>query len=184
MAQDSTEPRPEAAGNGEPSGPDAELVELAREVRAALESWSARMAGAVSAGRGATTVARMVTARSAAELRRFSLPPAAGGQPESELRAAAAEYLRRVKAAVDRAAHQIERNRYSLHEMHSELERLEPIYRRIVPDAPTTSNQPASESPEAEGPPAANGENSGEPGRRADDGSPDREVGPREERPL
>jgi hypothetical protein len=90
---------------------------LIERTHAALEAWRVRMNDAGS-GRGATIVARMATARAASELRRLVVGDEAGD---------GADYARQAAAAVNRAAREIERNRYSLQAMHAELERLEAI---------------------------------------------------------
>jgi hypothetical protein len=95
--------------------------------RSALDAWRTRMQEAVVSGRAATTVARMATARVTAELRRIE----SGQSGRSTGKGPAVEYLRRATAVVSRAAHEIERNRYSLPAMQSELERLEDLYKRL-----------------------------------------------------
>jgi len=117
----------QGASPGDGSTAKSEPAGIPELTRAALESWRARMNEAAGGGRSPTTIARMATARAVAELRRLK------SQNQAEWGAGdAAEYLRRAGAAVDRAAHEIERNRYSLQAMHAELDRLEVIFRRVM----------------------------------------------------
>jgi len=100
----------------------------------------------------------MATARAAAELRRLK------SQNQAEaVGGGAGEFLRRAVVAVDRAAHEIERNRYSLQALHAELERLEAIFRRVTG---------IEEEPKPVEPNEA--EDSGDAHGGADDGSADR----------
>lgn len=166
MMQETPEPEPPVVDEARQARAEPEALALARRVRAILESWSVRMTAATS-GRNATTVARMATARASAELRQCTLPRSGDDGEDAALREAVAGYLRRATAAVSRAAHEIERNRYSLVAMRSELERLEEIFGRLAPAAPDE---------DSEGDKAGR---SAETGSGADDGGADREVSPR-----
>jgi hypothetical protein len=138
-----------------------DLLELARAVRTALDGWVTRMGATVSAGRAATTVARMATARAIAELRHLAVADAA--DPAA---APVAEYLRRARTTVTQAAHEIERNRYSLHLMHHQMERLEELARSILPEArPAETEAAAPEAGASEAPEGG-----------ADDGGADGEI--------
>ncbi len=115
----------------EPEEPAFDLSEEAREparrVRDVLQEWSGRIAATGGAGRGATITARMASARALAELRRLQLPELPDIEPVRQ-------YLRRATEAVTQAAHDIERNRYSLHAMHHQLERIAGLEKRILPE--------------------------------------------------
>jgi hypothetical protein len=116
------------------SAEQLELRAFAQHARGILESWSARMTEAVLAGRGATKVARMATARAIAELRKLDLPPTIENDAASAvMRTAIEAYLKRLNSTLGRAAHEVERNRYSLDAMHAELERLDRLFATIVP---------------------------------------------------
>jgi hypothetical protein len=144
----------------------SEIPPLVAPTRSALDAWRARMIDAVSSGRAATTVARMATARAVAELRR--LPP-----PDQTMAGAteAAEYTRRAIAAVTRAAHEIERNRYSLQAMQAELDRLESFLGR-------TAGSANGEADSGAGAPSADA------GGGADERGSDGEIGARQDRTL
>src|SRR4051812_47867559 len=94
--------RPQAIVSGE-------LLEVATAVRDALDAWVSRMAGAGGTGRSATIVARMATARAVADLRGVQAP-----ESEDASASTVAEYLRRARSTLSNAAHDIERNSYSL----------------------------------------------------------------------
>jgi hypothetical protein len=117
-----------------------EETELAGSVHECLEDWVRRMSGAVLSGRSATTVARMATARALAELRRLG----SGAKREASA-ARSDEYLRRAVSMLTSASREIERNRYSLVAMQEQLERLDPIYKEIVPDEPAAESSPAGD---------------------------------------
>lgn len=127
---------PDAPTQGEGEQGDTQAVRAyAAEVKAALDSWQERIVQAVQSGRGATSAARMATARSAAELRRITLPepPASEEGTGASLYALAEEYARRAGATVSQAAHEIERNRYTVTAMDRQLEKLSELYKQINP---------------------------------------------------
>jgi hypothetical protein len=136
--------------------------ETALHVRECIERWVTQMAGSAGSGRSATTVARMATAKAIAELRGVTLE-AEGDEADQAI----AEYLRRSRSMLNQAAHDIERNRYSLQQMDTQMHRLDDLAKRIFPDD-------ASEATEEAGPASV------EPAGGADDGGADREVSTRQ----
>jgi len=160
-----------------PSNPSLDLSEetqaLARRIRESMESWVGRMAGSAGAGRSATSVARMATARTISELRGLAL---GGGVSEAET--AVADYLRRSRSLLTQAAHDIERNRYSLQLMDMQMHRLDELVKRIFPGEADAEAQTddveigakAGEAPES---------GSAETARSADDRGADGKVSPR-----
>jgi hypothetical protein len=131
------------ATEAQPEEPPFELSEEARtparRVRDILQDWSTRIAATGGAGRGATITARMASARALAELRRVQIPELPDIAPVRD-------YLGRAISAVTQAAHDIERNRYSLHEMHHQLERLTGLEKRILPAEQTEDAEPGAEA--------------------------------------
>ncbi len=122
---------PTSAENAPPEEPPFDLSEEARQparqVRDVVKSWAERVVATGGAGRGATTAARMATARALAELRRVQLPQLPDIEPVHE-------YLRRATSAMSQAAHDIERNRYTLHSLEHQLERLRDLEKRLLPE--------------------------------------------------
>jgi hypothetical protein len=93
-----------------------------------MESWVGRLAGAGGAGRSATSIARIETAKAIAELRNLTVAE------DSEDGALVAGYLRRCRSLLSQAAHDIERNRYSLQQLDAQMHRLDEVTKRIFPD--------------------------------------------------
>jgi hypothetical protein len=126
---------------------DAALLERAAQVHAVLEAWSLRLVDAVRSGRAATANARMATARTVAELRRLATPSSQRGGSE-DLAQLVADYLRQVTNSVSNAAHEIERNHYTLTAMERQLKKLNEIYERIhpQPEAKSSDNEAGSEA--------------------------------------
>lgn len=118
--------------------PAADDVVLARavEIKRLLDLWQVRLIDAVRSGRAATSVARMGTARSLAELRHLPQPP----KGEDERAGLVAGFQRQVLATVQNAAHEIERNRYTLEQMRRQAEKLEALYNRINPPVETEAS--------------------------------------------
>jgi hypothetical protein len=139
-----------------------DVLAVAQRIREAMDGWVGRMAGAAGAGRGATSVARMATARAIAELRNVSLP--SDSEPGS---LPVADYLRRSRSVLTNAAHEIERNRYSFQAMDSQLQRMEDLVKRIFPE----------DEPEADAAEPVS-EDSADSTGGADDGGAGREVSP------
>jgi hypothetical protein len=102
----------------------------------------------------------MSTARAIAELRGIHF---AEGADE-----AVVEYLRRSRSVLSQAAHDIERNRYSLQQMDGQMQRLDEVAKRVFPE----------EAAAATGEPG--GETSVEPASGADDGGADGKVSARQ----
>ncbi|HET9319289.1 MAG TPA: hypothetical protein VFO27_05925 [Bryobacteraceae bacterium] len=150
-----------------------ETLALANRIRESMESWVTRMAGSAGAGRSATSVARMATARAIADLR--NVPAVEGDGEDSAL---VADYLRRSRSLLTQAAHDIERNRYSLQQMDAQMHRLDEVAKRIFPEAESDESEPAGDKSDSA--PVVSGETAGS----ADDGRADREVASGENRPL
>jgi hypothetical protein len=158
------EPTPEPV-----SGDAPEVRTVIQRAAGVLQAWSIRMTQAAISGRSATTGARMATARAVAEVRQIALPPQTGdGSVGGELRQSAEAYLKRLKSTLTRAAHEVERNRYSLDAMQVELEHLERLYATISP--PEEGNRGETET-------ADTVKELADSGGGADDGSADGEVG-------
>ncbi|HVC30691.1 MAG TPA: hypothetical protein VND24_05850 [Steroidobacteraceae bacterium] len=145
------EPQPAAIPAQPLSAEDADLHERAAQVHAAVETWSGRLVDAVRGGRSATSAARMATARTAAELRRLATPSVHPGQPSADgnegLSSLVADYLRQATNAVSNAAHEIERNRYSLSALERQLKKLDELYKRIHPEPEAEMPDAAGEAP-------------------------------------
>lgn len=120
-----------------------ELKRCATLVKEALDAWAARVLQAAQSGRSATSSARMATARSLAEIRKLSLPvdEASMAAEVGEVRGLVANYLRQATNTVARAAHEIERNRYSFEAMQKQLEKLDGLYHRIYPKPEESDDQ-------------------------------------------
>jgi ribosomal protein S9 len=142
-ATEAVAPPAEAA---EPQEPPHDLSEEARaparRVRDVLQDWAGRITATGGAGRGATMAARMATARALADLRHVQLPDLADIAPVRD-------YLHHATSAVSQAARDIERNRYSLHEMHHQLERLAGMEKRILPEEKAGEAGEGAESQQA-----------------------------------
>lgn len=126
-------------------GPEAALQAFALSVAEIIDAWRERLVRAVQSGRNATSAARMATARCQADLKRVA-PPERPSEPSErfeQLQALVTQYLRQSRAAVDRASHEIERNRYSLLTLKEQLDKLDAIYKQIVP--PADEIEPAAE---------------------------------------
>jgi hypothetical protein len=161
----STALNPQHADTG--STADEELRKVAARADAVINAWSLRMTEAAVAGRSATTVARMATARASAELRKIDLrPQVEGGPAAGDLHGTIQAYLKRLTATLARAAHEVERNRYSLEAMHAELERIKRQFAMLYPSGPESETQETTGG-------------SVDTASGANDGSADRQIGPR-----
>jgi hypothetical protein len=121
---------------------DGEALAVAVRIRETMDAWVGRMAAAGGAGRGATSIARMATARALAELRAIS---AVDGDGAAE--ALVAGYLRRSRALVAQAAQDIERNRYSLQQMDAQLHRLDDTVHQIFPEDEEAEGSDSGQAP-------------------------------------
>jgi ribosomal protein S9 len=120
-----------------------ELLDPANAARAVVEAWVGRIAATGGGGRSATTVARMATARAIADMRHIQAPESADSHAP-----AVADYIRRSRSMLTNAAHEIERNRYSLLLMQQQLDRLKPLFEQIWPE----EAKAAKDAAESEGP--------------------------------
>jgi hypothetical protein len=136
-----------------------EELEAAKRIRDCMGGWVTRMAGSAAAGRSATTVARMATAKAIAELRNIKVAEGA-----TEGNEAVFAYLRRSRSILSQAAQDIERNRYSLEQMDGQMQRLDEKAKVIFPEEATPLEDGKGEA------------DSVEPAGGADDRGADREV--------